>query len=356
MTTIKIISLPGDGTITSDKKFDWGQSGTDGPDVNTTGSIGKVLASHRDSINRYFRTRAFLSFDTSVIPTGATILSARLLLWGRPKANAIVVAQKGTQSDTLGMSDYTHFTGPEYGHTAWQDNQFNTIVFNAQGLADINRTGLTKICCREYEHDFLNVPPLPDEEFLAEFYTSEIENADLKPCLEIQYGMPEVPECSFNIQNTSGQAIVGADVSINCQGTTVTGQTDNMGCITLQIPFNTICEISVTKDCYKRYLGKIMTVRENLPSDPSKNFTIKVIDVNGIPLVNANVAINSGIHTNTGITNANGIYEGRIETDYMNELTIGMSGFSTYQLHFNKFPIAKCQTTGIRLVSVITMT
>ena len=37
--------------------------------------------------------------------------------------------------------------------------RWNEINFNQQGIDDINKTGTTKICCREYDHDYLNVSP-----------------------------------------------------------------------------------------------------------------------------------------------------------------------------------------------------
>lgn len=104
--------------------------------------------------------RTFFFFDTSAIADGDTVDSCDLKLRGYRYAASSVSAQKGTQADTLTTNDYNNFEGNEYGHVSWAADAWNSISFNAQGKVDINKTGVTKICCREYEHDYLDSMPV----------------------------------------------------------------------------------------------------------------------------------------------------------------------------------------------------
>jgi len=101
--------------------------------------------------------RYFLYFDTSSI--GDTpISSARLWIYGQSAADAELSVQQGTQADILSVDDYDAFSGTEFGHTSgYAVNKWNEIVFNATGRDAINTSGITKLCLREYDHDYLDV-------------------------------------------------------------------------------------------------------------------------------------------------------------------------------------------------------
>ena len=78
--------------------------------------------------------------------------------------SAVVVAQKGTQADTLSAADFDNFTGSEYGHvTVSQKNTTYSITLNATGISDVqtaaDNSAVAKICLREYTHDYLNSAP-----------------------------------------------------------------------------------------------------------------------------------------------------------------------------------------------------
>ena len=107
----------------------------------------------------YIVSRAFFYFDTFGIGADATITACDLKIYGYLNANTSVSAQKGTQTDSLTTADYDAFSGSEYGNVAWAIDTYNTISFNAQGISDIEKTGTTKICVREYTYDYLNSEP-----------------------------------------------------------------------------------------------------------------------------------------------------------------------------------------------------
>lgn len=103
--------------------------------------------------------RSFFYFDTSSLGAGATVTAVTFSLYGAEKQESDVCAMKGTQADPLTDADFDSFTGSEYGHVSWATEQYNNIVFNAQGRADIEIEGITKICAREYTHDYLDASP-----------------------------------------------------------------------------------------------------------------------------------------------------------------------------------------------------
>lgn len=136
--------------------------------------------------------RSFFYFDTSSLPSNCVVYEATFSLYGDTNAESHVCAMKGTQADTLTIADYDSFTGDEYGHTTgtWSITGYNNIVFNAQGRSDINKTGTTKICTREYDHDYLDVDPGASHYRCGSCY-SEYTGTDHDPKLFIKYFMPQ---------------------------------------------------------------------------------------------------------------------------------------------------------------------
>lgn len=157
--------------------------------------------------DRYYMHRGFFYFDCTGIPDNATIASASLSLYGVINANSSVCAMKGTQADTLANGDFDSFTGDEYGHVAWGINTYKTISLNAQGIADIIITaGTTKICTREYNHDYLNVDSSTTTYgngcYFAEY------TGDTDPKLDITYEVPsESPSISPSISPSESPSI-----------------------------------------------------------------------------------------------------------------------------------------------------
>lgn len=101
--------------------------------------------------------RSFFSFPTAPLPDDCNITAVTFRLRSWTYASSVSV-QKGTQADTLTTASYNDFSGSEYGHTSWGAG-YNNITFNAQGIADISKTGITKLCAREYDHDYLSSEP-----------------------------------------------------------------------------------------------------------------------------------------------------------------------------------------------------
>ncbi|MHA1400049.1 MAG: hypothetical protein ACTSQE_06855 [Candidatus Heimdallarchaeaceae archaeon] len=139
-------------------------------------------------------SRSFFYFDTSDLPDEATVTVATLKVYGKSNDNYDVCAQKGIQAATLTTADYDSFVGTtgdndpdgrEYGHITWVIDQYNSISFNQTGKDDVNKTGTTKVCVREYTHDYLN--SAPTEDLYNGGYYAEQSGTDKDPKLEIDY-------------------------------------------------------------------------------------------------------------------------------------------------------------------------
>ena len=115
--------------------------------------------------------RAYLLFDTSSIPDGATIISATLRVFGTAKLDTRPwgdltwnVFSSDPNTDTaLVVGDYslvgaTPFAGP-IDHADYDIAGFNTFVLNAAGLAAISDTGITKYSIREATYDAPDIEP-----------------------------------------------------------------------------------------------------------------------------------------------------------------------------------------------------
>lgn len=158
------------------------------PDTSSAALVNALRCS--DSGGLIWVGRSFLYFDTSAI--SGTISAAVLNLYGYDTAQSTVCAQKGTQADTLEAADFDSFTGDEYGHTSgWSTTGYNSITFNSQGRSDINTTGTTKICIREYAHDYANSAPGASTSYNCGMYYADQTGTDKDPYLEITTGYIE---------------------------------------------------------------------------------------------------------------------------------------------------------------------
>jgi len=157
--TNTIYSSTNDGRVShSALSWDFCHDATTGSTKeDTTPALSDALSAEY-FFGDYSISRSFFYFDTSVVPDDATVTNVYLNLYGS-SASTSVCAMKGTQGDTLSTADYDAFTGSEYGHTTWSGD-YNNISFNSQGCSDIDKTGITKICCREYSHDYLDSVPI----------------------------------------------------------------------------------------------------------------------------------------------------------------------------------------------------
>ena len=132
--------------------------------------------------------RSFFYFDTSSLPDDSVISEVVCSFYGYFFAESSVCVQQGTQADTLSMDDFDSFTGSEFGHsTGWTTSGYNAITLNQSGRNAINKTGTTKICCREYNHDYLDVTCGEDDPGDNGGYFADNPGFDKDPKLVVTY-------------------------------------------------------------------------------------------------------------------------------------------------------------------------
>jgi len=205
-------SSTADGLVDGNEESSWedAYNSTTGTVDDTGHQNGAAMRVYNTGKGSYKVTRSFFYFNTSDLPDAATITSAVLKLYYYYYGQSDVSAQQGTQADTLESGDIDSFSGNEWGHSSgWSEDQYNSITFNAAGKSAINKTGITKVCCREYTHDYLNSEP--DDYYANGCYFANEELTTKDPKLEIDYTEAEGPA---NVKSVNGVAI--ADVkSIN---------------------------------------------------------------------------------------------------------------------------------------------
>jgi len=183
-----------DGKIQFDD-IDWDtchDAGTGGF-VHTTTTIDDV--GFIDTL--YSIYRSFWYFDTSSISSRAKIKNCTMKIYGSTLgAGDKVTAQKGLQSDILVVGDFDAFDyDADYqgkqlidSEVTWVVGAYNPFIFNQTGLDAIIKEGTTKVCCREYDKDYLDVTPVGVIQIVG--YYSDNAGTDYDPYLDITYVVP----------------------------------------------------------------------------------------------------------------------------------------------------------------------
>jgi len=160
--TLTAYSTTADGVTSNQFNTDFAttRNAATGTGYLATGtSSGTAIACYSTTGTSRLMRRSYFYFDTSSISTN-TISAAVFSLYGVVNNGSSVSVQKGTQAATLAAADYDSFTGNSYGNTTgWSTTGYNDITLDATGLSDINKTGETKYCAREYTYDYLNSDP-----------------------------------------------------------------------------------------------------------------------------------------------------------------------------------------------------
>ena len=105
-------------------------------------------------------TRIFAVYDSSGIPDSYNVVKASLFLYCTAQAGGAVCLLEGTQAEPPIGDDFNNFntTLLATNKTPIAGNWIKYDL-NASGRALINKTGLTKFCLQEYDHDRRNVSP-----------------------------------------------------------------------------------------------------------------------------------------------------------------------------------------------------
>ncbi len=143
------------------------------------------------SSGEYGINRSFFYFDTSAIPDDAVISAASLNLYFSSYRHSSISVQKGTQSSTLSTADFNNFAGDLYTHHQHDGVGYDAWDFDALGMSDIEKTGITKICAREHTYDYLNTAP--GSTYYNGCYFADNVGTSKDPYLDITYEIPATP-------------------------------------------------------------------------------------------------------------------------------------------------------------------
>ncbi len=151
-----------------------------------------ILASYNAKTgDLYVISRSYFAFNTTILGANASIKNATLYIYG-VGTNESSVCMVGWEDGTDGVDfdDYGAIGQINLGKSdSWHINRYNQLPFNEQGRTYLNKTGYTYIACREYDHDFLDIPPKGeglDENRNGHYYTDE-PGTDKDPYLLIEY-------------------------------------------------------------------------------------------------------------------------------------------------------------------------
>jgi hypothetical protein len=159
-----------------------------------------------------------------------------------------------------------------------------------------------------------------------------------------------------NVQDTFGELVDDALVSINCNGNIESGLTDDEGFFYAIVLPDVICTIDITKNCLDSYSGRFVLKSEIDLNDPESNFPVIVVDQSNVPVPGASVSIVSAAHDSSGVTNGAGLFQGINENDLVNTITISKTGYQTYSAEIKNFVKLTGELTGYHVVPVITLT
>lgn len=194
-TVVNFTSTTADGEVKNSSAVSWADvrgaaTGADGAVSNGASDNNAACANVLSGVV-WFCYRSFLYFDTSAIPDTATITGVKLYLYSAADYPSTACAMKGTQADTLADTDFDSFSGSSYGYaTVAAAGNWFYITFDSTGCSDINKTGTTKICVREYDHDYSNVTPGASGSHYYNcgfYYADDTNTPSRKPYIVVTY-------------------------------------------------------------------------------------------------------------------------------------------------------------------------
>lgn len=163
----------------------------------------------------FYVYRGYIYFITSGIPDDATITSATLYLYGyglydERAFNLIVTEGMPTYphdplvAGDYNLANYDTTTLASISSASWTTTGYNALVLNADGLAEISKTGTTKFCLRSSQDIGNSAPATGDSEYIL-FYARE-KGVTYAPKLVVVYSLPtETPEVSTSEADVIGE-------------------------------------------------------------------------------------------------------------------------------------------------------
>jgi len=239
--------------------------------------------------------RAFLFFDTSTIPSSATIINATLSLninyATPPQTNFTVVIQKN--KDTYPEYPHTPLVPEDYNKeyyygdggnrstTTISGNGWWNITYNPTGLSWINKGGITKVVLRSNQE--INGQP-PTNLTAITFYSNE-KGQDYAPKLYVTY---QTEGCKYVFYGpiSEGTGLQCGNINVTVYPLTATPFTFNLsGSYTLQLEEQPRSFTWALGSNYTRTYTPISNYEEIyifIPDSPYFTYTIEIIDFVGL--------------------------------------------------------------------------
>lgn len=121
----------------------------------------------------YYIERGFMYFDTSVIPSTATIIEAYLDVYKTyGDVSQEIEIFGGTQGNTLSVADFHHFNAISFGKSLSGALGLRRVILNSDGRAWINKTGYTKFALRDQNFDVANIAPTTHYNTFRTYFSS----------------------------------------------------------------------------------------------------------------------------------------------------------------------------------------
>jgi hypothetical protein len=148
--------------------------------------------------------RGVFVFDTSSIPSGDVISAVTLKIGGHSKAdpataiapdvNVYGIGASGTDTQIL-AGDYqlagsTPFCDTPITYAGWDIAGVNDFIFNAAGIAAIDKAGYTRLCLRNANYDVANVAPAWIGVVQNHDLNADMDEGSPRPELEIVHAPP----------------------------------------------------------------------------------------------------------------------------------------------------------------------
>ena len=161
--------LDGSGLIEKTGQGTWAgardaASGT----ISTADNVASGYSTFRNPV--YDNGRFFMGFNTAALTTAATITAAKIRVY--------IVSRAGTDAETLNVvsmtsgnpeslvgTDYVNFGTTSFSSLAFgsaSTSAYNELTLDANGIANINKTGVSKFCFRT-TRDIDNTAPTVDQ-------------------------------------------------------------------------------------------------------------------------------------------------------------------------------------------------
>ena len=244
----------------------------------------------------YYIYRGFLYFDTSLIPDGATILSANLTLYMKlesPTQSFDLVIQNGQPTYPhmpmqSGDYYYIHYTGNggSISSSEISDADYNAynITLTSDGLQWINKEGVTKLCLRTSRDINKNEPS--DNEYVS-IYSSE-KGSSYAPKLIIKYSYEGYKYTFYGPFNEDSGLIEGA---VNVTVYPLSGSAfsfelnESNPSYTLELEDKPLMFQWVLAYNYTRIYIPLYTYEEvyvTVPASPYYDYQVQIIDLLGV--------------------------------------------------------------------------